>query len=293
MGSATPSSSGGSPDAAIATGGCAQAVPSLTDYSMNGPFTAAPTNANTGPGNGYTVVQPTTLGSLNGAPFKHPIITWGNGVGTSPSAYAQWLNLMATHGFVVIASNSSTDTGQDLSEGLDWMVQQNTVPGPYEGVLDTKCLFTAGHSLGGIAAINAGSHANVAATVVLHSGGIGGSVDAGAIAITPAALQGPLFIFTSDTDGLCPPSTCVQVVFDDAPVQSFVADLTGSNNDGHIIPLSSANLELPGTMAWLRLWAYRDQGAKAFFWGSNATLCASPWACQSKQASGPARQSGF
>ena len=260
---------------------------------MNGPFTAASANGSTGPNSAYTVVQPTTLGSLNGAPFKHPIITWGNGYGTSPSSYATWLNLMATHGFVVIASNSSTDTGDDLSVGLDWMIEQNTVSGPYEGVLDTRCLFTVGHSLGGIAAINAGSHADVAATVVLHSGGIGGTVDSGAIAITPWALRGPVFVFISDTDGLCAPDTCAQVVFDDSDVQSFVADLTGSNNDGHVIPITSPQLETPGAMAWLRLWAYGDQGGKAFFWGSNATLCASPWKCQSKQANGAPQSSGF
>jgi hypothetical protein len=180
------------------------------------------------------------------------------------------------------------------AKSADWMVQQNAVAGsPYEGVLDTQCLFTMGHSLGGISAINAGSHANVAGTVVLHSGAVGGSEDAGSLAVAPWALRGPLFIFISDTDGLCPPNTCVKPVLDDSDVQSFVADLTGSNNDGHLIPISSPQVEMPGAMAWLRLWAYGDQGAKSFFWGSNATLCASPWACQSKQAGGAPQASGF
>jgi predicted dienelactone hydrolase len=36
----------------------------------------------------------------------HPVITWGNGTGSNPSLYKVLLNHLASHGFVVIASNS-------------------------------------------------------------------------------------------------------------------------------------------------------------------------------------------
>jgi hypothetical protein len=266
-------------------GHCAETLPSLSDYSMNGPFTATAPNGSTGPGSAYTVVQPTTLGTLNGKPFKHPIITWGNGITTTPSYYTQWFNLMASNGFVVIASNSSSVTVQNMTDGLDWMVQQNSASGPYQGMLDTTCLFTVGYSLGGQGSIGSGSHANVVATVGIHPAG--GS---------PAGLKGPLLLFTSDTDTVCTATTFVLPVFQASPVQSFYADLSKAgdpSNTGHIIPVLSPGLELSGTMAWLRLWAYGDQGAKSYFWGASAKLCQAPWQCQSKTPRGMAQMSGF
>jgi hypothetical protein len=231
------------------------------------------------------VVAPTTLGKLNGSPFKHPIITWGNGITTTPATYPQWFSLMASNGFVVIASNSSSVTPQMMSDGLDWMVQQNAASGPYQGVLDTKCLFTVGYSLGGGGAIATGSHADVVATIGIHPAGGSG-----------AALKGPLLLFTSETDTVCVAATFVHPVFASSTVQSFYADLSKAgdpNNTGHIIPVISPGLELSSTMAWLRLWAYADAGGKAPFWGSSASLCTAPWTCESKQKGGTAQMSGF
>jgi len=242
------------------------------------------TSSSTGPGNAYTVYQPTTLGSLSGAPFLHPIITWGNGVTTTPATYPEWFSLMATNGFVVIASNSSSVTAQNMTDGLDWMVQQNSMSGPYQGVLDTKCLFTVGYSLGGGAAISSGSHADVVATVAIHPApGLS------------TGLKGPILFFTADTDTVLA-SSGVQSQFAGSPVQSFYADLTAAgdpNMTGHLIPATNPGHELDGTMAWLRLWAYGDQGGKTDFWGSSAFFCQAPWTCQSKQAGGQAQMSGF
>jgi len=287
-GSGSGSSSGGSSGSSSGPppgNGCGQTLPALSDYSKPGPFTATAPNGSTGPGNAYTVVQPTTLGKLNGSPFKHPIITWGNGITTTPSYYTQWFNLMASNGFVVIASNSSTVTPQNMTDGLDWMVQQDSMSGPYQGTLDTKCLFTVGYSLGGQGSVTTGSHANVVATIGIHPAG--GS---------PLGLKGPLLLFTSETDTVCVAATFVLPVFTSSPVQSFYADLSKAgdpSNTGHIIPVLSPGLELSSTMAWLRLWAYADAGAKQPFWGSSAPLCTAPWTCQSKTAGGKAQMSGF
>jgi hypothetical protein len=266
-------------------GGCGQNLPALSDYSMNGPFTASAPNSSTGPSNAYTVTQPSTLGKLNGAPFKHPIITWGNGITTTPATYPEWFSLMASNGFVVIASNSSSVTAQNMSDGLDWMVQQNGMSGPYQGVLDTKCLFTVGYSLGGGASITSGaSHADVVATIGIHPApGLS------------TGMKGPLLLFTADTDTVLA-SSSVLALFQAAAVQSFYADLSKAgdpSNIGHLIPATNPGKELSGSMAWLRLWAYGDQGGKVYFWGSSATLCTAPWACQSKTAGGTAQMSGF
>jgi hypothetical protein len=266
-------------------GGCGQNVPALSDYTQNGPFTPMMVGSSEGPGQAYTIYQPATLGSLNGQPFKHPIITWGNGITTTPATYPQWFNLMASNGFVVIASNSSMVTPQNMTDGLDWMVQQNSMAGPYQGVLDETCLFTVGYSLGGQGSITSSSHANVVAAIGIHPAS--GS---------NAGAKGPLLLFTSDTDTVCVASSFVLPVFQASPVMTFYADLSAAgdpSNTGHIIPVISPGHELDGSMAWLRLWAYGDQGGKQYFWGSSAILCQAPWQCQSKMAGGSGTMSGF
>src|SRR5262249_44582725 len=157
-------------------------LPPIDDYSKMGPY-ATMTMDGSGPDGMYTVVRPTTLGQ-NG--FKHPIAMWGNGITTTPSYYPTMLSSIASMGIVVIASDSTSVTPQNMTDGLDWMIKQNTESGPYQGKLNTTCLVSIGYSLGGGGAVTAGSHANVVTTVSFH--GVTGN---------SAALKTPLLLFTS------------------------------------------------------------------------------------------------
>jgi hypothetical protein len=253
----------------------------LSDYTQNGPFAATTLN-NTGPDGGYTVVQPMTLGQ-NG--FKHPIATWGNGITTTPSLYPTLLNRIASNGIVVIASNSTSVTTADMTGGLDWMIQQNGASGPYQGVLDTKCLVAIGYSLGGGGAVGAGAHADIVTTVSFH--GVTGN---------SAALKTPLLLFTSTTDTFVTPSGFVTPTYNASVVQTFYATLSAAgdpSNLGHLLPVSSTDPEYAPAMAWLRLWVYGDQGGRSYFFGPNATLCKSPWTCESKEPGAASQMSGF
>lgn len=270
--------------------GCGESLPAVTDYSKPGPFTAT-TIDNSGPDGGYTVIQPTSLGQ-NG--FKHPIATWGNGITTTPSYYGAGmpttglLNLLASNGIVVIASNSSSVTSADMTGGLDWMIQQNSGSGDWAGKLDTKCLVAIGYSLGGGGAVGAGSHPDIVTTVSFH--GVTGN---------SAALKTPLLLFTSATDTFVTPSGFVTPTYNASVVQTFYATLTAAgdpSNLGHLLPVSILDPNDPEyapAIAWLRLWVYGDQDAKHYFWGSGATLCQAPWTCQSKEPGGMSTNSGF
>jgi hypothetical protein len=263
------------------TSGCGETLPPLTDYTQNGPF-ATTTIDNTGPDGGYTVVQPATLGQ-NG--FKHPVAMWGNGITTTPALYPTLLNRIASNGIVVVASNSTSVTPDDMTGGLDWMVAQNASAGSYGGMLDTKCLVSIGYSLGGGGAVTAGSHANVVTTVSFH-GVMGNS----------AALETPLLLFTSTTDTFVVPATFVTPTYDASVVQTFYATLTAAgdpNDQGHLLPVSATDPEYAPALAWLRLWVYGDQGGMHYFYGSGATLCQAPWTCESKEPNGPSQASGF
>lgn len=91
----------------------------VSRWEMRGAFDAM-SESNAGPGQAYTLYRPTELGSSG---FKHPILTWGNGSGTTPSSYAELLTHWASHGFVVVASNATdTGSGQEMIDGFDWLI---------------------------------------------------------------------------------------------------------------------------------------------------------------------------
>jgi hypothetical protein len=265
--------------------GCGQTLPPLSDYTMNGPYQTMTVN-NTGPTGqttDYTIVRPTMLGA-NG--FKHPIATWGNGITTMPSYYPQLLASIASQGIVVIASNDSNDTAQELSAGLDWMVQQDSMPGDYQGVLDTKCLLTVGYSLGGGAAVNAGTHADVVAEISLH----------GVTGTSANMLHAPLLLTTSVTDTFVTPDGFVTPTYNNSVVQTFYATLQASgdpSNTGHLLPVGNGGPDLAGLIAWMRLWAFGDQDAKKYFWGPNALMCTGNYTCQTKMPGGQSQMTGF
>ncbi|HET6336796.1 MAG TPA: hypothetical protein VFG30_26410, partial [Polyangiales bacterium] len=121
-----------------------QKLPAVTDYAAPGPFPAREIDS-TGPGGAYTMFRPTNL-DANG--FKFIPATWGNGITTTPQFYP-WLTTVASHGFVIIAANTSTVTPDDMTKGLDWLIMQNDQAGDLQGKLDTSRAVCIGYSLGG------------------------------------------------------------------------------------------------------------------------------------------------
>ncbi len=251
----------------VAPGCAGLSIPPVSDYSVNGPFASTWVNL-TGPGGAYTMIRPATLGD-NGF-TKHPIASWGNGITTTPALYPGLLDAIASHGFVVIASNSTNVTSAMMSDGLDWLIQQNS-SGEMQGKLATECAVTIGYSLGGGAAVTSGSHPSVVATVSFH--GLSGSAE---------RLHGPLLLFTSTADGFVTKSGFVQPCYDRSSVVPTILatlEIPGAPADflGHLYPLGDAGEERAPAMAWLRLWVYGDKGGEHYFYGPDCTLCRSPW----------------
>ncbi len=248
--------------------GClGQALPAISDYGADGPY-ATTTEEFTGPNGTYTIFRPQTLGE-NG--FKHPIATWGNGIMRIPSMYAGLLSAVASHGFVVIASNSANVTTALMTDGLNWLIAQNDAPGDFQNKLATECAITFGHALGGGAAVDAGSHPAVVATVSFH--GIQGPAE---------DLHDPLLLLTSTDDGFVTKEGFVQPCYDRStavPTIMATLDVPGAppSYDGHLYPLGDAGPERAPAIAWLRLWVYGDEGARAYFYGADCILCTSPW----------------
>ena len=239
--------------------GCKQTLPAVTDYSAPGPF-ATMTADGSGPDGMYTMVRPSSVGD-NG--FLHPILTWGNGITTTPAIYPTLLSTVASHGFIVIASDSTSVSVDLMKAGLDWLIQQNDPGGMFEGKLDVNCAISMGYSLGGQGSVGTGSHPNVIATIAMHPAG--GS---------PAGLHGPLLLFSGTDDTVCTPAQFVQPVYDQSPVPTFFAMLDGAT---HTEPVLTGGRELAPSIAWLRMWAYGDQGGHDYFYGDNCILCQAPF----------------
>lgn len=258
----------GMPASAPAAGACTgPALPPVSDFGAKGPFDTKVVN-NTGPSGAFTIFQPSELGA-NG--FLHPPTTWGNGVSTTPDLYTALLTTVASHGFVVIASNSTGVTAQDVRSGLEWLIMQNDSAGDFQGKLAVKCAAAIGYSMGGGAAVGAAAHPNVIATVSLH--GLQGAA---------AQLNGPLLLITSTNDGFVTKEQFVKPTYDgSSKVPTIMATLNvpGASPDfnGHLIPLGDAGEERAPLIAWLRLFVYGDTTAKPWFYGSDCTLCKDPW----------------
>jgi hypothetical protein len=235
-----------------------QMLPPVSDYTAPGPFNPTMEVGNTGPGGAYTMFRPSNL-DQNG--FKFVPATWGNGITTTPQYYP-WLATVASHGFVIIAANTTTVSAAAMTMGLDWLIEQNAA-GELQGKLDTNRAVCLGYSLGGQGAVGCGSHAKVVTTIAMHpAGGFG------------ASLHGPLLLFSGANDTVCTPAAFVQPIFDGSTVPTFYGFLSDAD---HLEPVLTGGRELAPTIAWLRLWVFGDQGAKPFFYGTDCKLCSAPW----------------
>jgi hypothetical protein len=270
------------------TGGMCPGLPASTDFAAKGPFDVM-MKANVGAGGeDCTLFRPGA--SLGKDGFKHPVAVWGNGIATTPDQYQNLLGHIVSHGFVVIACNSSMPELACMTTCIDWLVKQNT-SGEMAGKLDISKEVSIGYSWGGGAAIDVSSRPNIKATVSFHG-------------MPPRVTdiwgkqKGPLLLFTSTGDSFVSAEGYVTPNYNNSKVTTFYATLQEAV--GHVYPCDSGSLcesvgglafggpatgaikEQAGAVAWLRYWACGDEAAKKYFFGANCELCKSPFKSQSK-----------
>lgn len=238
-------------------------LPPVTDYSADGPF-ATVVEANVGPGNAYTIIRPETLGADG---FKHAPIIYGHGINGQVSGFTNFLRNVASHGFVIIACNvltggpNAASNTNAMTDGLNWILAQDTVPGIYQGNLATKRAASMGYSVGGTAAVDIGGHEAIKTVVSIHGH------------ISTATLHGTLLQTSGTEDNVGLPMQ--QETFDSSDVQTFLGTVTDA---GHgYIQNDNGGVQRPAIVAWLRYWLYNDQGAKHYFYGDDCVMCTAPW----------------
>ncbi len=227
----------------------------------------------------FNVYRPKDLATSG---YCHPILIWSNGHTDNPeqnpplcvidSAANKWcgtypviINQLASHGFVVVASLSTTTSrGTPLPSitGLDWILQQAEDPAsPYYHRLDTTHIGALGHSEGGMATCMVAKDPRIIA-----SGTISGTSAA-------TGLHGPsLFICgAKDTVVSC---TSVQNTYStvkDQPAM-FMNNLS-ADHGGWEYQNGAKGPDIFAMTAWFRVHLMGDTGNRKYFFGPSCTLC--------------------
>ncbi|WP_319226327.1 hypothetical protein [Draconibacterium orientale] len=128
----------------------------------------------------HTVFRPQDLSAF-GKKNKLPVIAWGNGAcANSPWEHVNFLNEVASHGFLVIAIGPMPAEGEQgggrsqssqLTDAIDWAIAQNSDKNsPYYKKVDVKNIAVSGMSCGGLQTLEMAPDPRVTTTVVCNSG---------------------------------------------------------------------------------------------------------------------------
>jgi hypothetical protein len=260
--------------AGMPTASAAPRFPAVTDFAGPGPYKSV-TMQNTGPKGGYSVYRPDML-APGGA--KHPIVGWMSGGSTNPSAYPL-LPQLATHGFVVVASNTTpglgeeVDLGKEIIAGIDWAIAENArQDSPFFEKLDTSKLASMGYSMGSLATFTVANDPRLTTTIHIS----GGNMETERV----KNLHAPAAFFC----GIPGDSSC-NILSDTCDIAAancdtdFAAATTpvfyGNFPGGHLGILSAPNQTTIQTevIAWLHWQLMQDDAIATRFVGDQCTLC--------------------
>jgi dienelactone hydrolase len=196
----------------------------------------------------------------------HPVITWGNGTGSNPGLYQVLLNHLASHGFVVIASDSPQVAQGDpppMLAGITWVLEQNGDPTSvlYQRI-DTTHIGATGHSQGGFATTTAAGDSRVTSIAPLTG------------ASTQRNLHGPAWFFCGEMDTTVPCDT-VQRAFDAVSTQPamFANHLTSDHVNWVTFRGTTPSVVEVATTAWMRVHLMGDTALRSWFYGPSCRLC--------------------
>lgn len=211
----------------------------------------------------YTVFRPACMKPGE----KYPVITWGNGTCGQSGGYATLLATLASHGFVVFASNSRwTDQGtMEMLRALDFAKAANEdKDSVFYQKLDLDKVGAMGHSQGASATFHAASDPRIK-SIILWNGGAGDpakpflsvSGERDVTMATPASMA-------TAVNGATEPGAWLfyhQVL------------LTGGNVTGHLTLMEQGERVTEPTIAWWKYQLNGDEEAKKMFVGKDCGLC--------------------
>jgi len=237
--------------------------PSVSDFSARGAFQ---TLIEVSEDSDCTIYRPQILGE-NG--LKHPVVIWGNATTASVERYDQGLDHLASHGFIVTAANGMMlGSGQEMLDCLEYVLDQNLRPGPYQGHVAVDRVGATGHSQGAGGAVMTATDPRVSTTAPMATWT--GFSDTSVY----ADISGSMFIQNCERDSMAT-REIAQPIFDALTVV-FWGTLAGKSHDE---PFSDFGAHRAPTTAWFRWQLMDDQKASTYFIGPFCSLCfsASGW----------------
>jgi hypothetical protein len=229
-------------------------------WAETGPFVVTETPS----GFGHTIFHPVQLGGLGCR--VHPVVLWGNGSGSRPSAYAGLLRHLASHGFIVAAADtSSSGSGQEMLAGLNYLAAAHSRPGSvFHRRVALDRIGATGHSQGGAGAIAAGADPRVDTVVPIQPGPSG----------EHRLLHGPTFYLAGQLDLIVVPLLLVYPRYQESGhVPAVYGELAGAD---HTEPTGNGGGYRGPVTAWLRFHLLADEQARGMFFGPECTYCAAP-----------------
>ncbi len=215
----------------------------------------------------YTLFRPKNLEEGK----KYPVITWGDGTCSNPQTFSKILEHLASHGFLVIASNyRQVASGAVMLRAIEFMLSENeNAQSALYGKVDTKMLGATGHSQGSMATVTVGADKRIVATVPIQ----------GANASAVGAMKGPTFLIAGGKDTTVAPAG-IESAFNAATVPAVYGLALAA--DHTTPPVSPAPLLGPIT-AWFKIHLANDENARNVFYGDACTLCKdSAWTVKRK-----------
>ncbi|HEX8627706.1 MAG TPA: hypothetical protein VF755_05995 [Catenuloplanes sp.] len=225
----------------------------------------------------YVIHYPSDLGA-NGV--RRPIVTWGNGSWATPAQYPGVLNQLASWGFVVIASTSSTTgKGTEMLAAVDYLAARNNDPTSiFAGRLDTARIAAAGHSqgAGGAARATLAAGGRITTVVPINPPDPFWVNDADRFDVSQVTVPVLLLSGVGDT-WISPPRTLTAYY---RQITGAVARASLKGADHNTIQGTGGGY-LGYLTAWLRYQLLDDQHAGAAFRGAQPELLTNPlWANQ-------------
>jgi hypothetical protein len=226
----------------------------------------------------FNIYRPRDLATSG---YCHPILVWANGHTDNPEQnpplcvtdaaankwcgqYLPMMNHLASHGFVVIASLSTTTSrGNPLPTiaGLDWLLQQSEVSSsPYYHRLDTANIGQLGHSEGGMSTCMVASEPRYKALATI----------CGTRALTGVHTPMLFFCGGKDTVVRCDGVRNVFLTVTNQPA-FFINELNADH--GSWVYQGAGGVSLSMAAAWFRVHLMGDTANRKYFYGPGCTFC--------------------
>jgi len=250
---------------------CVLGVWPASDPGMAGPFATVTENevgpqAGTGVDGGaaptFTMFRPK---DMKQGGLCHPVITWGNGTGSTPNVYRPLLNLFASHGFVVIASNSTNVAQGDpkpMIVGVTWVLEQNENPSSvlYHRI-DTTHVAATGHSQGAVATSQAAGDQHITTNIPIEG------------AQVQRNLHGPSMFFCGGQDTLVGCTGAQSALAAVTTLPAMYAEFLSVDHGSWLSRTGKPSDSDTAFTAWMRVHLMGDTSLRSWFYGDACKLC--------------------